>query len=495
MEYILELKNITKLYPGVTALDHVSMSYEPGLVHAIMGENGAGKSTLIKIIAGAIDANEGIVVVDGIAFDEMTPKMAKDNGIGVIYQEFNIIPSLSAAENIFLGEKLNDSRMVVNIAEMERRTAELFKELEVEIDPSDMVGDLSTAQQQVVEIAKAVSKDVKVLIMDEPTASLAASEVENLFKIVERLKKRGVTILYISHRMDEIYRISDTVTVMRDGCYVDKKKTGEMTRKQLISLMVGREVSEKYPERDSDIQDTILKVKHVTGNGDRDISFELKKGEVLGVAGLVGAGRTELAKVLYGAAKMDSGTIEIAGKEVGIHSVDSAVAAGIGLIPEDRKGEGCLLSMPINWNISLMTLKENSHMMVLNETKLEAVSKHYFERLSIKAPSMEQLVSNLSGGNQQKVCLARTLAAQPEIIIFDEPTRGIDVGAKQEIYKIINELVNEGISIIMISSEMEELIGMSDRIIVLHEGEKTGELDKEEFSQDRIMELASGIKE
>lgn len=492
MNKILSLEHITKIYPGVVALNDVSVSFKAGEIHAIMGENGAGKSTMIKIIAGAIKADRGTITVDGKQITNMTPALARDCGIGVIYQEFNLVPSLSVARNICLGDKVG-GRFLPNFQKMREKAQAIFKELGVDIDPDVQVAELSTAKQQLVEIAKAMAKDAKILIMDEPSAALAMAEVENMLKIVMRLKEKGVTVLYISHRMDEVFRIADRVTILRDGCYVGTKSREEASRKELINLMVGRELSEDFPSRQVTLGPVVLEVEHLTGNGDRDISFSLRKGEILGLAGLVGAGRTELAKVIYGAAKKTGGRILVNGREVEIRNPRQAIEHGIGLIPEDRKREGVFLEYSIRWNIPIMSMKRLSRFTVINRKKVEEVVEQYTSLLRIKTPDMDQLVRNLSGGNQQKVVLAKTLAAQTDIIIFDEPTRGIDVGAKQEIYHLMNELVSQGISIIMISSEMEELIGMSDRILVLYEGRMTGEVNREEFSQKRIMELASGI--
>lgn len=492
MSTILELKNVTKKYPGVIALDNFSISFKKGEIHAVMGENGAGKSTMIKIVSGAITADDGQIIIDKKELKKITPGMAKDSGIGVIYQEFNLVPSLSVAENIFLGEKTGNPIMP-NFAYMYKRSAELMEDLGVNIDPYRMVGELTTAQQQLVEIAKAIHKKCKVLIMDEPSASIAIAEVENMFRIIRKLKKDGVTIIYISHRIEEVFQISDRVSVMRDGHYVGTQNIEDVTKKDLISMMVGRELLDSFPKRNTHIGETILETKNLCGNGNFQINLKLRRGEVLGIGGLVGAGRTELAKMLAGDARPDSGSIIIGGKEVVFKDTSEAIAAGIGLVPEDRKKEGVFLNYSILWNIPVMSLKRISKRGVLNSEQANLLSEEYFHRLMIKAPSLHQLVRNLSGGNQQKVAVAKALAAKTEILIFDEPTRGIDVGAKQEIYLLMNELVMQGMAVIMISSEMEELIGMSDRIVILYEGKQSGELEKAFFSQEKILELASGI--
>lgn len=491
MAAILQLKDVTKTYPGVTALDSVSFSLEEGEIHALMGENGAGKSTLIKVISGAVIPDEGTITIDGNTLFQMNPGLSRKLGVGVIYQELNLVPSMSIAENVFLGQHIG-GKIVVNRREMCDKTGHLFEQLGVRMDPDQMVGELSVAQQQIVEIAKAISQNVRILIMDEPTAALAMAEAEALMEIIQRLKKQGVTILYISHRMDEVFKIAERITVMRDGCYVATVDAKKVERKEVIALMVGRELKETFPERNVVHQETVMEVEHLYGNGDADISFQLHKGEILGLAGLVGAGRTELAKLLYGAARMEKGVIRINGKQVHIKNPTRAVKYGIGLIPESRKTEGGFLEYSIRWNISIMSLKRMSRFSIVDTEALEQQTIELGRILRIKMPSLGQLMRNLSGGNQQKVVLAKVLASKAEILIFDEPTRGIDVGAKQEIYKLMNQLVEEGKSIIMISSEMEELIGMSDRILVLHEGKITGEVTKDEFSQQRILALASG---
>lgn len=491
---ILSVKDIVKTYPGVVAIDHFSMEVRAGEVHALIGENGAGKSTLIKTLSGAITPDEGTILIDGKSFSSMTPKLSKDQGIEVIYQEFTLVPGISAAENVFLGEQTKPG-VFVDIKDRENRAKELFQQLNVEIDVSKPVKSLSPAHQQLVEIAKAVSKKVKILIMDEPTAPLTVSEVETLFQIIRDLKSKGVTIIYISHRLEELFEISDRVTVMRDGCFIDTKEISEIDRKQLISMMAGRELNESYPKKEGSMGEEVLRIEHLTGNGDTDISFTLHKGEILGFAGLVGAGRTELMRVIYGANPMESGKIYLYGKEVSIKSCQDAIRQGIGYIPEDRKNHGVFLRMSIKWNTVVNNLKGYSKGVFVDAARENAAARQYEEKFKIKTPSLEQKVGNLSGGNQQKVVIAKTLAAGSQIIIFDEPTRGIDVGAKHEIYKLMNELAQSGHSIIMVSSDMPELLGMSDRIVVIYEGRKTGEVTREEFDQNYILDLASGGEE
>jgi ribose transport system ATP-binding protein len=488
---VLSLKDITKKYPGVLALDHVSFDFLEGEVHALLGENGAGKSTLIKAVAGAINLDSGIIHVGGQDHHQMTPHLSRSMGIEVIYQEFNLVPTMSVAENIFLGDRVSDT-FLVDYETMKSKSRDIFKLFEVDLDPNALVRDLSPAKQQIVEIAKAVSKNVKILIMDEPSAPLSVSEVEHMFEIIHQLKQKGVTIIYISHRLEEVFRISDRVSVMRDGRYVTTKLTKDTNRKELISFMVGRELKENYPPRKNPPGEIALEVKNLSGNGNKDISFSARKGEILGISGLVGAGRTELAMLLFGAAPIESGEIWVDGKHVRIHSPLDAIQHRIGLLTEDRKGKGLFLEMAVSWNTSFPIIRKLSKYGIV-DTKTEiGIAEKYRQRINIKTPSLEQRVINLSGGNQQKVVLAKSLAAESHILIFDEPTRGIDVGAKQEIYHLMCELADNGNAILMISSDMEELLGMSDRIIVLCEGRLAGEVKKEQFSQDYILDLASG---
>jgi ribose transport system ATP-binding protein len=488
---VLSLDNVTKKYPGVLALNNVSISFLEGEVHALLGENGAGKSTLIKAVAGAINLDGGTIHVGGQDHQQMTPHLSRSLGIEVIYQEFNLVPPMSVAENIFLGDKVSD-KFLVDYKTMKTKARDIFKLFNVDINPDAMVQDLPPAKQQIVEIAKAVSKNVKILIMDEPSAPLSVSEVEHMFEIIRSLKQKGVTIIYISHRLEEVFRISDRVSVMRDGQYVATRLTKETNRKELINLMVGRELKESYPARMNPPGEIALEVRNLSGNGDRDISFSVRKGEILGISGLVGAGRTELAMLLFGAVPSESGEILIDGQPVQIRSPHDAIQKGVGLLTEDRKGQGLFLEMGVGWNISFPIIRKLSKYTVVNTKAETKIAQKYKERINIKTPSLEQRVINLSGGNQQKVVLAKALAAESDVLIFDEPTRGIDVGAKQEIYQLMTELANNGNVILMISSDMEELLGMSDRIIVLSEGKLAGEVMKEQFSQDYILDLASG---
>ncbi|WP_010254545.1 sugar ABC transporter ATP-binding protein [Treponema primitia] len=490
-QFILSVKNITKKYPGVKALDKVSMDFSPGEVHAIMGENGAGKSTLIKIIAGAEIPDEGTIVINGQSYDRMRTKTAKNLGIAIIYQELMMVPELSVAENVFLGSLLGNMG-VVNYQAMQDRTSELFTALDLKIDPKAKVKTLSVAFQQLIEIARALSRNAKILIMDEPSAALTEEEVDAMLRLILRLKESGVTVLYISHRLDEVFRISDRISILRDGAYITTLETSKTNRDELIRYMVGRSLGATFPERDAKLGEVEMEVRNFTGNGVHDISFSLRRGEILGIGGLVGAGRTELAQLIYGAVPAEGGELYLKGRRVHIKNPRDAVQNGIALIPEDRKQHGLLLEMNVLENISLPLLHRMSRALFVNYHRVNELSMEQKNSLSIKTPSLAQTVKNLSGGNQQKVVLAKWLAAQCDYLIFDEPTRGIDVGAKQEIYKLLNQLAAEGKCIIMISSEMEELIGISDRIIVLCEGRLMGELQKQNFSQAAILAMASG---
>ncbi|MFV0432716.1 MAG: sugar ABC transporter ATP-binding protein [Leucobacter sp.] len=486
----LRVDSLVKEYPGVRALDGVSLDLRAGEVHAVIGENGAGKSTLIKTLTGAIQPTSGTITVGDESYDHLTPQLARELGIAVIYQEFTLFPNLSAAENVFLGDFILKGPVLDRRA-MAARSQELFERLGVKIAPGALVETLTTGYQQIVEIAKALSKEAKLLIMDEPSAPLTASEVESMFAIVDALKKEGMTIVYISHRMEEIFRLSDRVSVLRDGAYVATRNTAETTKGELISLMVGRELSDGYPERGHEVGEASLSVRGLTGNGVRDISFDARQGEILGFAGLIGAGRTELMELIFGAKKPESGSVELHGRPVLSFNPVQAIRNGIALVPEDRKRHGLVLEFSISNNITLPSLKMLSRGPATSKSREAELSDHYMKELRVKAPSANEIVGNLSGGNQQKVVLAKWLAMTPEVLIFDEPTRGIDIGARHEIYTIMNRLAEEGKTILMISSDMEELIGMSDRVVVLQEGVQRGTLNKKDITQEAILTLAS----
>ena len=493
-EVLLSLKNISKQYPGVLALDEMSLDIYRGETHAICGENGAGKSTLIKTLSGAIEPTDGSITFEGKTYSVMNPQLSTELGISVIYQEFNLMGVLSVAENLYAGH-LPRKNGLYDRSETIRRAREIFKEMDLDIDVTQKVDDLSVAYMQLVEIAKSLTKDVKLLIMDEPTAPLTANETELLFKIMRRLKEKGVTIIYISHRLNEIFQVADRVTIMRDGRKVSTHPISEITKDELIRGMVGRPMNETYPMRACQRGEVVLKVENLCGNGVHNINFELHRGEILGLSGLVGAGRTEIMRVLYGADRKESGNVYLKGKQVHFKSPRQAVRSGVVLLPEDRKRHGAVLTLPISQNITLPNLKSVSRFGILNKRREQQLVSEEINALKIACSSGRQLVGTLSGGNQQKVILAKWLISNADVLIFDEPTRGIDVGAKQEIYMLMNQLCNQGLAIIMISSEMEEIIGMSDRIVVLYEGEQMGILDRTAFSQEAILTLASGEKQ
>ena len=490
-EKILEFQNIVKAFGGIKALSDVSLDIERGEIHAIVGENGAGKSTLIKTCAGAYVPDSGKIIINGKTFDRLTPALSEENGIGVIYQEFNLVNELTVAENVFLGHPIRKG-ILIDFDAMNRRAAEIFEQLHVSIDPKALVKDLSVGYQQIVEIAKAVSMNAKVLIMDEPSAPLTNAEVDKMFELVHVLRDSGVTIIYISHRLEEIFALSDRVTILRDGQKIKTLRTCDTNQDELIQLMAGRELKNTFPPRTPAFTDeVILELRDLCGNGLEDISLRVHKGEILGLAGLVGAGRTELSHLIFGVKPIKSGEMIYKGKPFVPKNPLHAIGSGIALVPEDRKQHGVHIELSIRENISMANFQAISRASIIDRHKEAAICKEYGDMLHIKCADYEQLVKLLSGGNQQKVVLAKWLATAPDLIILDEPTRGIDVGAKYEIYKIMGDLIQSGKTIIMISSEMEELIGMSDRIVVLAEHHLAGELKREEFSQEKIMQYAS----
>ena len=491
---ILEVRHLSKYYAGVKALDDVSIAFRRGEVHALAGENGAGKSTLIKAITGAIVPTAGTIVLEGQEYAKLNPMEAIDKGVAAIYQEFTLIPHLTVAENIYFGKEAGRGVFVDKKA-MNASARALMDDMGIDLDPSAFVCDLGIAYQQIVEIAKAVAANSKILIMDEPTAPLTNKETQMLFQIIEKLRSRNVTIIYISHRMDEIFKVCDRVSVMRDGKYIRTDNTADITVHDLIASMVGRELGEDYPQRTKPIGEVVLEVENLESEKVHGVTFQLHKGEILGFAGLVGAGRTEVMQAIFGADRVTGGTISIKGKTVLVKSPSRALELGIGLIPEDRKNQGVLLGLSVRQNVTFSSLKQAMIGCFVSNRKDVAIATEYTEKLRIKTPSVNQQVKNLSGGNQQKVVLAKALATKCDIIIFDEPTRGIDVGAKQEIYGLMRHLADEeGKSIIMVSSEMPELIGMSDRILVMRHGGIVGEIQKENYSQELILEYASGLK-
>lgn len=491
-EYILELQHITKEFPGVKALSDVNFNLKKGEVHALIGENGAGKSTLIKILAGVYTATEGEIVFEGKKYDSLTPKQAKDIGIGIMHQELNLVNELSVMENMFLGRYPKKGGVILDRQAMREKAREILKTLDIDLDPDTLVRDLTVGYQQMVELARAILENAKILILDEPTAPLTDKEVNTLFEFIERAKRQGISIIYISHRLEEIFQITDRITVLRDGEYISTLNTADTNRDELTKLMVGRDVKNIYVRhKPIEDQSVILDVRHVSGNGVSDISFSLKRGEILGFAGLIGAGRTEFAGLLYGVHKIDSGEILYKGEPYVPKAPGRSIENGIAFVPEDRKQQGLLLEMSVRENTSMSVLRKLSRGMVVNRRKERELVGEYKEKMNIKTASYEQKVKNLSGGNQQKVVLAKALAIAPEIVIIDEPTRGIDVGARQEIYQLMNEIVEQGKAVIMISSDMEELLGMSDRVIVFCEGQVRGELNREEFAAEQVLKYAS----
>lgn len=488
---ILKVNHICKYYSGVKALDDVSFEIQEGEMHALCGENGAGKSTLIKVLTGAIQPTSGSFEFDGVNYMQMTPAKAMEVGIRAIYQEFTLVPYLSVADNLFFGREPVKG-LIRDKKKAEEETKRLCESIGISIDPKAKVESLGIAQQQIVEILKAVSHKAKFFIMDEPTAPLTVNETETFFKIIRQLKENGATIIFISHRLEEVFELCDRVTVFCDGKFVVTKEVKDVDRKQLISYMVGRELADSYPEGGMASKENILEVEGLSNSKLKDVSFELKKGEILGFGGLVGAGRTEMARALFGADTVRKGKISLKGRPYNPKNPCHALANGIGLIPEDRKNQGLIMEMSVRENITFSVLRKmvSSHIL-LNKKKERECSAQYIKELKIKTPSSGQSVKNLSGGNQQKVVLAKMMAADCDILIFDEPTRGIDVGAKQEIYTLMREITSKGKSIIMISSDMPELIGMSDRIIVMSNGCISGELDRTDFSQELILEYAS----
>ena len=492
-DVILTMKGIDKSFPGVHALDHVDLEVRKGEVHALMGENGAGKSTLMKVLTGIYHKDAGTITYEGKEVEFTNPREAQDAGIVIVHQELNMMGHLTVAQNIFIGREYMNGKLIDD-KKMNEEAKKLFDQLGINIDPKETMSRLTVGKQQMCEIAKAISHDAKVIIFDEPSAALTEAEIEELFKIIRDLRDKQMGIIYISHRMDEIKVITDRVTVMRDGGYVGTLITKDSTKDDIINMMVGRVIYED-PKTESQVAPdapVVLKVEHLNaGRMVKDVSFELHKGEILGFSGLMGAGRTETARALFGADPKDSGDIYVNGQKVDIKTPQDAVKCGIGYLSEDRKRFGIVVDKTVAENSTMATMENFMKGIFIDKKKEKDVAQEYVEALKTKTPSVDQLVVNLSGGNQQKVVIAKWLVRNCDILIFDEPTRGIDVGAKSEIYHLMNELVAEGKSIIMISSEMTEILRMSDRIVVMCEGRKTGELGIEEATQERIMHAAT----
>lgn len=488
---ILSVKNVSKEFPGVKALSDVSLEIYAGEVHVLIGENGAGKSTLIKILSGVYPLQEGSIVYKGESVNFRSPREARVRGIAVIHQELSVVPDLTVAENIFLGRE-NTKGFFIDRSKTNEIVREYFEQLSIDIPPDTHISDLSNAEKQMVEIARAISMDASVIIMDEPTASLADAEVNALFRVIYNLKAKNVAIIYISHRMNELFEIGDMVTVLRDGCLVKTTDIKNIDSKTLISLMVGREITNFFNKKEHAIGQTILDVKNLTRRGEfSNVSFSLCKGEIAGIAGLVGSGRTELLKAIFGVAKIDSGGVIYKGRSVSFRSPRDAIKARIGFVPEERRSEGIIVDDDVKRNISLPSLMANKRHGLVDRKWEKEVAKKYTERLRIKTPSIHAVTKNLSGGNQQKVVIAKWWAANSELLLLDELTRGIDVNAKAEIYGLINDYVKNGGTVLMVSSELPELLGVCDRIMVMREGDMVGSLDISEATEEKIMNLAS----
>ncbi|MDE1951138.1 MAG: sugar ABC transporter ATP-binding protein [Burkholderiales bacterium] len=490
---LLEIEGIRKAFPGVVALDNVRFRLDAGRVHALMGENGAGKSTLMKIIAGIYTPDQGEVRVKGRAVTLAGPLDALNQGIAMIHQELNLMPFMTVAENIWIRREPLNRFGLVDHAELRRRTQALFDRLVIDIDPETEVRSLSIASRQMVEIAKAVSFDSEVLIMDEPTSALTEKEVEHLFRIIRQLKAQGKGIVYITHKMNELFEIADEVSVFRDGRYIDTRLASEVTRDDIIRMMVGREITQMFPKEESKIGEVVLSVKDLGVAGIfGGVSFDLRAGEILGLAGLVGSGRSNVAEALFGVVPATTGTIAIDGKLVKIDSPAAAMKQGMAFLTEDRKESGCFLILDVLSNMESAVLSQRYVKFgFVAQGELARDCEEMGQKLRIKTPGLNEVIQNLSGGNQQKVLISRWLLTRPRILILDEPTRGIDVGAKAEIHRLVSQLAGQGLAVLMISSEMPEVLGMSDRIMVLHEGRMTGIVERKDANQVRIMELAS----
>lgn len=491
---ILELTGIDKAFPGVKALDNACLNVYPGRVMALLGENGAGKSTLMKVLTGIYSLDAGDIRYQGVNAAFQGPKHSQEAGISIIHQELNLIPELTIAENIFLGRERVSPLGRIRWSEMYKEADALLARLNVKHSSKDQLGSLSLGEQQMVEIAKALSFDSKVIIMDEPTDALTDTESESLFTVIEELRQEGCGIVYISHRLKEIFQMCDDITVLRDGKFINQCAVAETNEDLLIEMMVGRKLEEQYPRINAVHGTTCLEVKNLIGSGVNNVSFKLDRGEILGISGLMGAGRTELMKAIYGALPRASGKVMLDGKAIDPQSPQEGLAQGIAYISEDRKGDGLVLSLSVKENMSLSCLEQLSKGIQIRHKDEVIAVEDFINLFNIKTPSRNQIIGNLSGGNQQKVAIAKGLMTRPKVLILDEPTRGVDVGAKKEIYQLINKFKADGMSIILVSSEMPEVLGMSDRIIVMHEGHISGEFDAKEADQEKLMACAVGKK-
>jgi inositol transport system ATP-binding protein len=495
-EYIVEMQGITKRFPGVLALNDVQFKLRPGTVHSLMGENGAGKSTLMKILAGVYVLDEGQITIKGQPVTISDPRDGLANGISMIHQELAFIPELTAAENIYLGRELRNRAGLVSRKRMIDETQKVFDRWNININPASHMKDLSVAQAQMVEIAKAIAFGSEIIIMDEPTSAITEREVARLHEMIRQLKAAGTAIIYITHKMDEVFAISDEITVFRDGAWVATEPASKLDRNALISLMVGRELTALFPKSEAKIGEVILEVEHLNrGHQVRDVSFSVRRGEILGFAGLMGSGRTEVLETVFGIHAAESGTIKVNGKEVKIREPYQAIAAGLGLLTEDRKKTGIMGVLSVRDNMSVASLNKFTSFGFLRRPAIDKECEAQRQALALKTPSLNQLIENLSGGNQQKVLLSRWLLTDPDILIIDEPTRGIDVGAKSEIHRLMSELAKQGKAIIMVSSEMPEILGMSDRVVVMCDGRLVGEVSRKDATQENIMQLATRFSE
>ena len=495
-DVLLSMEHISKSFPGVHALDDVSMDVHTAEVHALVGENGAGKSTLMKILTGAISKDEGTIFMDGRPVSIQTPSDALELGINMIHQELNLIPELNVGQNILLGRQPTLPGGRIDWQELYLRASSRLELIGIDLDPHAIVADLSIAQQQMVEIGKALSRQARLIVMDEPTSTLTDRETESLFELIRSLRQQGVSLIYISHRLEEIFEVADRVTVLRDGECIGTYPVDEVTQAKLVHLMVGRDIDDMFMKEFAPRRNIVLQLKNLSSAGFlKQINLELFRGEILGLAGLVGSGRTTLARTLFGAEKVEAGEIWVEGQRVSIPSPQAAIRLGIGLVPEDRKEQALLLNMAVSENITVSELGEFSRFGLINFSKLRSIAQEYVNTLNIRTPSLRQRVRNLSGGNQQKTVIARWLTLHPRILILDEPTRGIDVGAKAEIHALMSKLAQQGVGILMISSDLPEILGVSDRILVMHEGQISAEFARGEATQDAIMLAATGAVE
>jgi ribose transport system ATP-binding protein len=494
MTYSLKLENITKSFPGVKAIENVTLEAFPGEILALAGENGAGKSTLMNILSGALLADSGRILLDGQEAKVTSPRSAQELGIAMIHQELALIPQMTVGQNIFLGREPRTAwKMLVDTKKMYADARTILDRMGLNFAATALIADLSIAQRQMVEIARAISFQSRIIILDEPTSALSERETDKLFALMHSLREQGVTLIYISHRMEEIFSISDRVAVMRDGRLIGIQPTKELTINKVVQMMVGRELKEYFPKTDTKLGEVVLEAYHLrSGTRLKDASFSLRRGEILGLAGLVGSGRTDLARVIFGADRLDGGEIRIEGQSVRIRSPQEAIRMGIGLITEDRKAQGLFLGQSLRSNVAVTIFERLSRLGFLQFKKIDYQVRALVQQLKIRTPNLEQRVRNLSGGNQQKVVISRWLAVDPKVLILDEPTRGIDIASKAEIHVLIDELAAKGVAILVISSELPEILGISDRILVMHEGRLVAELDRSEATQARVMQAATG---